>query len=355
MNMNMYISKATMVVLVLGMVQQAVAQQPKIKKYSVQEFAQYRSDWRPNLAESEIMVLENGFALGGYDPVSFLTKQKATMGLESIHLDWKGATWLFESKENRKLFMERPDDYVPQYGGWSLYQMAGNGGEGYATQSKPEDSWLVFGGKLYLLHRADWAEHLRNNEALVSNLIEFADKQWPDVRIDVAKGKKVFWPSLRPEDSFDSHEMRPILAPTEIMVLHNGYAIGGYDPVAYFEIGEATKGNEAFSYEWKDAIWLFDSQKHLDLFKADPDKYAPQYGGWCSYGMSGHGGAGYGAQTDPKNSWSILDGKLYLNWAPGVKQMFLQNSDKYIKDADLEWERVRQGILQGQAVHWRYF
>ena len=327
----------------------------EIKKYTVQEYVKDRADWKTNLANSEIMVLENGYAIGGYDPVAYFTENKALKGKETISSKWKNVTWLFSSQENKKLFEKAPGDYAPQYGGWSLYQMSGNGGEGYATQTRPEDSWLIFDRKLYLVHRADWAEHLRKNDGAVSNLVKYADEQWLKVSSDIRNGGKAFRPDLKPDNWKDSHEMRPILAQTEIMVLHNGYAIGGYDPVAYFEIGEATKGKEGISYEWKDATWLFDSEKHLQMFKSNPEKYAPQYGGWCSYGMSGHGSAGYGAQTRPKDSWSIVDGKLYLNWAPGVKQMFLKDKERYIKDADREWQRVRKELMEGENVHWMFF
>nr|WP_293297090.1 YHS domain-containing (seleno)protein [Allomuricauda sp.] len=351
----MKILRLLMMVLALFGSVLSFGQSKEIKKYTVQEYVKDRADWKPNLANSEIMVLENGYAIGGYDPVAYFKGNKALKGNESISAKWKNVTWLFSSEEHKKIFEKAPNDYTPQYGGWSIYQMSGNGGEGYATQTRPEDSWLIFDRKLYLVHRADWAEHLRKNDAIVSNLIKYADDQWPNVSEDIKGGGKVFWPSLRPEDPYDSHEMRPILAQTEIMVLHNGYAIGGYDPVAYFEIDEATKGKESISYEWKDAIWLFDSEKHLEMFKDNPEKYAPQYGGWCAYGMSGHGSDGYGAQTRPKDSWSIINGKLYLNWSRGVNEMFLKNKEEYIENADKEWKRVRKELLKGKTVHWMYF
>lgn len=60
----------------------------------------------------------------------------------------------------------------------------------------------------------------------------------------------------------------------------DGIAIKGFDPVAYFTMGEPVKGSDQFAYEWKGAKWLFSSREHLDLFSADPNKYAPQYGGY---------------------------------------------------------------------------
>lgn len=66
----------------------------------------------------------------------------------------------------------------------------------------------------------------------------------------------------------------------------NGTAIKGYDPVAYFSDQKATEGKNEFAYDWSGSKWLFSSQSNLDAFKADPQKYAPQYGGFCAYGVS---------------------------------------------------------------------
>lgn len=60
----------------------------------------------------------------------------------------------------------------------------------------------------------------------------------------------------------------------------DGVALKGYDPVAYFTMGKPVKGNEQFGYDWNGARWLFASQEHRNLFKATPEKYAPQYGGY---------------------------------------------------------------------------
>ena len=326
------------------------------KKYVVQEFVENRVDWRPNLGKTEIMVLENGYAIGGYDPVSYFIENKSQKGNESIKLEWNGAIWLFSSNTNRDLFKESPAKYSPRYGGWSLTTIYGNGGEGFAAQTNPDIGWIVFENSLYLLDRnANYVKALSERPEILARYIELADKEWPRIKLEIVNGAKTFWPSLRPSIETNSHEWRPALAETEIMVLHNGYAIGGYDPVAYFELNEAKEGSETISFKWNGATWLFFSEKHRDLFKANPEKYAPQYGGWCSYGMSGHGSDGYGAQSRPKDSWSIIDDKLYFNWAPGVREMFLKNKEKYIEQADIEWQKVRKELLKGGKVHWKYF
>jgi len=57
-------------------------------------------------------------------------------------------------------------------------------------------------------------------------------------------------------------------------------AVKGYDPVAYFTLGRPVEGKKEFEYKWKDSKWRFASEAHLNLFKSNPEKYAPQYGGY---------------------------------------------------------------------------
>ncbi len=148
-------------------------------------------------------------------------------------------------------------------------------------------------------------------------------------------------------------DWQPALAPTEVMVLENGYALGGYDPVAYFALGEATVGRGGLSTVWRGATWLFVSREHRESFIADPESFAPQYGGWCAYGASGHGGEGYGAQSRPQDSWSIIDGKLYLNWNPAITERFRRLERELIPAADRQWPTLANAIRAGDRVHWQ--
>src|SRR5437667_12204259 len=84
-------------------------------------------------------------------------------------------------------------------------------------------------------------------------------------------------------------------------------AIGGYDPVAYFTDGQPLKGSEAFWFAFDDAVYQFTSAEHRAQFAADPERYAPQYAGFCAGGIS----KGYKIEPDPE-AWAILNGKLYL-------------------------------------------
>ena len=111
-----------------------------------------------------------------------------------------------------------------------------------------------------------------------------------------------------------------------------GNAIDGYDPVAYFVNGEPTEGSKEFQYEWNDATWLFASQQNLEQFKVSPEKYAPQYGGYCAWAVS----QGSTAPTDPE-AWTIHDGKLYLNYNKSVQEKWLPNKENNIIAGDKNW------------------
>ena len=122
---------------------------------------------------------------------------------------------------------------------------------------------------------------------------------------------------------------------TEIFTV-NGKAIRGYDVVAFFSESKPVQGNENFSYTWKDATWLFSSQENLELFKTNPEKYAPQYGGYCAYGMS----SGYKASTVIE-TWKILNDKLYFNYNQKVQELWNKDQVGYIQKADINWVKVR--------------
>lgn len=114
-----------------------------------------------------------------------------------------------------------------------------------------------------------------------------------------------------------------------------GGAIRGYDPVAYFTEGRPVEGKRAFSLKWMNATWYFSSARHRDLFRANPEKYAPQYGGYCAYAVS----QGYTASIDPE-AWKIVDGKLYLNYSKSVQKRWMADIPGNIKLADKNWPRI---------------
>ena len=109
-------------------------------------------------------------------------------------------------------------------------------------------------------------------------------------------------------------------------------AISGYDTVAYFTDGKPMKGSSEFEYVWDDAKWRFASAAHRDLFIADPDRYMPQYGGYCAAAMR----KGVLVPADPE-AWAIVDGKLYMiHTKPGVGPWKVHAAEN-VKQADKKW------------------
>ena len=118
-----------------------------------------------------------------------------------------------------------------------------------------------------------------------------------------------------------------------------GVAIEGTDPVAYFTEGRPVEGSNEFEYDWMDATWRFSSQANLEGFKADPDKYAPQYGGYCAWAVA----QGYTASIDPE-AWRIEGGKLYLNYSKDVQQTWEQDVPGNITKGDANWPQIRADL-----------
>ena len=112
----------------------------------------------------------------------------------------------------------------------------------------------------------------------------------------------------------------------------NKVAAKGYDVVAYFSDQRAAAGTPTFSHDWQGVTWRFATAGNRDLFAAAPEKYAPQYGGFCAFAVS----KGYTASIDPE-AWSIVDNKLYLNYSKGVRGEWLTERDANIAKGDKNW------------------
>ena len=112
-------------------------------------------------------------------------------------------------------------------------------------------------------------------------------------------------------------------------------AVSGYDPVAYFTQGKPVEGRSDLEHEWQGATWRFADAANLAAFKADPEAYAPQYGGYCAWAVA----QGYTASTDPE-AWRIVDGKLYLNYNDKVQSRWQKDIPGNIAKADQNWPGV---------------
>lgn len=121
-------------------------------------------------------------------------------------------------------------------------------------------------------------------------------------------------------------------SPVPAVNADQGIGLKGYDPVAYFINGAPTKGSEQYSLAWKGVTYRFASAGNLEKFKADPEKYLPQYGGYCAYAMS----LDRIADIDPSR-WAIVNGKLYLNNGFVAEKLWSINKNGNIVSADRNW------------------
>lgn len=117
-----------------------------------------------------------------------------------------------------------------------------------------------------------------------------------------------------------------------INVDENRLAIKGYDPVAYFTQSAPVQGNKNFTAEYNGAVYYFSSAEHQALFEGNPVQYAPQYGGYCAFGVSKE----RKFDTDP-TAWAVVDNKLYLNLNDKVQNRWVQNKEELILEADTIW------------------
>ncbi len=123
--------------------------------------------------------------------------------------------------------------------------------------------------------------------------------------------------------------------PSAVNTTDRGVAIYGYDPVAYFLEEKPVQGNADQKATWNGADWHFSSPEHKALFIEKPEKYAPQFGGYCAYGISQN----TAADIDP-NSWTIVDGKLYLNLNADVQNLWRSKRDSFIRAANTNWPEM---------------
>jgi len=112
-------------------------------------------------------------------------------------------------------------------------------------------------------------------------------------------------------------------------------AVDGHDAVAYFTQGARVSGSDSFKTDYNGAVWRFSTAANLAKFKADPTAYAPQYGGYCAWAAA----QGYTARGNPKN-WTIVDGKLYLNYSDKIQRRWEKDIPGFIEKADANWPGV---------------
>jgi hypothetical protein len=123
----------------------------------------------------------------------------------------------------------------------------------------------------------------------------------------------------------------------------DGVAIGGYDPVAYFTWQRPAKGKPDYQLDWEDAHWRFATAEHRDLFAADPERYAPRFGGFCTGGVA----MGVLAPLTDATAWIIIDGRLYLHVDGPTRDETAADPQAMIGAAEAQWPTLAGGRQPG--------
>ena len=134
----------------------------------------------------------------------------------------------------------------------------------------------------------------------------------------------------------------------------SGYAVSGYDVVAYFDLEQnpigsvqpaAVRGNAAYTVEHNGSKWAFSSAENRDKFAANPEKYAPQYDGHCAYGV-----AQGGKVPASPHLWRIVDGKLYLNITKNVVGFWEEDVPGNISTATVNWNTLEANAASDREI-----
>ncbi|MCX8953961.1 hypothetical protein OU790_11000 [Ruegeria sp. NA] len=128
-----------------------------------------------------------------------------------------------------------------------------------------------------------------------------------------------------------------LAAGVEINASSTGLAMQGYDPVAYFTAGEATKGDYRITALHDEALYRFSSEENKVAFEANPEAYLPAYGGYCAFGAA----MGFKFDGDP-NHWKIVDNKLYLNLSKDIQERWEGDIPGFIESASANWETIAE-------------
>ncbi len=255
-------------------------------------------------------VNSNNVILDGYDPVAFFTDNKPVLGDTSIKTKFEGAIYYFASKEHLDLFTANPEKYKPQFGGYCAYAVS-------LGRTAPIDvkTFSIVDGRLLLQHNQravnGWNKDVKGN-------LELADHYWPAV-VD-NNGKQI---TTDDEKKFLNN------------VDKTGVILEGYDVVSYFTGSKPVMGDSKFDARYQGATYWFSTAENAGLFKDHPEKYAPQYGGFCGYAVSL-------GKLRPVNPliFQLYHGKLILQHTQEAYDIFNKDLDKNVNKADENWPKI---------------
>lgn len=129
----------------------------------------------------------------------------------------------------------------------------------------------------------------------------------------------------------------PVTAADAVNFDRTGLAVGGYDVVSYFQEEGPKKGDFQITSEHGGAVYRFATEKNRDAFAKQPERYLPQFGGYCAYGIA----VGAKFSADP-TVWKVKDNQLYLNLDENIAGKFNDDLDKHIANANENWKELEQ-------------
>ena len=249
--------------------------------------------------------VENGLALSGYDPVSYLDG-KPTRGSAEIVQQHRGVTYRFASAENREHFCAMPGKYEPAYGGWCAYAMA----QGEKYEVDPE-SYLLQDGRLLLFYKG-----------FLNNTRKKWRKEGPE-----QMGEKADAHGLR----LTSERAATRAAQSN---LEDGLALGGFDPVGYRD-GAARAGQPELTTELDGLVYRFATKEARHDFVEDPEAFEPRYGGWCATAMT----QGQKVSVDPE-IWLRGEHGLLLFHDAAARDAWKELGAQASEQADAQWAKL---------------
>jgi YHS domain-containing protein len=264
-----------------------------------------------------INLNDQGVILDGYDPVAYFNGGKAMQGTEAYTLKYDGATYYFANAENKKTFESNPEKYKVLYGGFCAYAVS----QGHVSPIDPE----------FCVVQKD----AKGNEHLICQHNKKASDLWNKNPDGLMVNAMKYWPLVVKNGG----KQIPIKGVEHfyINIDGSGLANGGYDVVNYHTDNKAARGNEKFTEWFHGAKYYFTSKEHQEMFRHEPKKYLPQYGGFCAYAMS----LGKVRPVNPE-IFSIENGRLMLQHTEQAYQLFKKATDENIIKADDKWPSVEK-------------
>ncbi len=263
----------------------------------------------PVLAQQRVEPNTLRLGLGGYSPVSYFEHDHPHFGTPRYRATHGGVTYLFLTADERETFLADPQRYVPAYDGWCAYGVAVEG----LFDADPTN-YKIIDGRLNVFLRNEQVDTLQLwNDGDENKLHSDAESYWAELHTQPSRA----YLGARNLDG-------------------TGVALQGYSPVSYFTQGRAERGDARFSVEHDGVTYHLTSPAQVDVFNASPDRFVPQFGGWCAFGMSVQDKF----PIDP-TAFKVVDDKLYV---------FLRNADI---DARALWEQGDDSVLIEKATsHW---